>query len=318
MVPKWAEFFTHEKYDEFIDLVRQYMKKQKLEIKDYANEGYLIVQTRDSGSVRLGLVNLAKKCRAQSRSKWKNFIKDYFNHVFEILKKTEEFTRKAQDFKFAKKYLGVSVYPDIHELIERKMSIEYRVVMDDIGAILVFVNPEGTRSINLDDFPNWSKGIDELFEIGHSNINTRYPVKFEEISMGDQLKFLAAETDHNFATNVIFDLDNRPELVGKHGSIMTFPNRNLTLVYPIQATTPARKAFLAYKEFVLAARKFSTEAPSRVSAQVYWFNNGEFTRLSHMVTTKESKPLVILTPPTSFQELLNTLDQSGMTNHEKE
>jgi hypothetical protein len=318
MVPKWAEFFTQEKYDEFIDLVRQYLKKQKLEIKDYANEGYLIVQTSDSDSVKLGLTNLAKKCRAKSRSKWKSFIKDYFDHVFKYLKKTEEFARRAQDFKFAKKYIGVQVYPSIHSIIERGMNIGYKVVMDDIGAIIVFVHPEGRTSINFDNFPNWSKDIDELFAIGHANIKKRYQVKFEEVAMGDQLTFLAAETDHSFATNIIFDLDNRPELVGKYGSIMAFPNRDLTLAYPIQATTPAVKAFLAYKEFVLAARRFASEHPGRISDDAYWFHAGEFTCLSHMVVTKDSKQIVTLIPPTSFQELLNELDSSGMNDLEKQ
>lgn len=310
MVPKWAAFFRQQKYDNFLNLVRQYFEKQQMEIKDYFYEGYFYVTLSDSNRVRFGLVNLAKHCSTKSQSKWKTIIKQHFDHYLNTIKIQEEFNRKAQNFKFAKKYLGVKVYPTSRFQQEHHSRFMFKEFTDDLVAALVFVQKQQISIINAEEFPNWNKDIDELFEIGHANIKKQYPIKFEKITLKNELQIFAANTDHFFATNVIFDLDQRTELVGRLGTIVSIPNRNITLLYPIQETTPASNAVLAYKEFTLTGRTLAAEQPGRISDQAYWFHNGEFTPLSYMVVTKDTKPLVILTPPDSFQDMLNKLDPS--------
>ena len=194
----------------------------------------------------------------------------------------------------------------------------FKEVMDDLVAALVFVQKQQISIINTEEFPNWNKEIDELFEIGHANIKKQYPIKFEKITLKNQLQIFAANTDHIFATNVIFDLDQRTELVGRFGTILSIPNRNITLLYPIQETTPASDAVLAYKEFTLTGRTLAAEQPGRISDQAYWFHNGEFTPLSYKVVTKDTKPLFILTPPDSFQDMLNKLGPSEMDEIDKQ
>lgn len=303
-VPDWASFFTPKEYHHFMSTVMKFLDQKNV---TYTFGIGMIDFGKDNpiGFESMGLTNIAQGCK-------QNEIEDYesivFGH-FEAMIRNKDFEANLsgliEDFESVKKYIAIRVY-DHHYVshIGREKLIAYEIT-DDLFAVLVLDLPESITNVQLKYAEKWGRSNEELIEIGKTNISSNYefPILKQEIS---DIDFYVIITDHFFSPNIYFEINKHPELIGLYGSIISFPHRHTTLVYPIDNLNVVK----GMHYLVRMTYGMNIEGPGSISNKIYWSRNN---KLSEITYGHEGEKIVI-TPSEEIVELLNHLgDQEEKT-----
>lgn len=296
-VPAWASFFTVKEYVAFIDAVEYCLKQKKL---IYAlREGIVDFEEDDILNIgQMGLSNIAQSCKQNKRSEYKKIVLDHFDAMLRNFEFEAELNKIISDFDQVKSFLGFRVYHNHYiDHIGREKVIGIPVSEHLLG-VLVLDLPQSIINVQLEHIKSWNLSKEELIQIGKNNVRTKYelPILKEAIL---NTPLYVVTVNHFFSSNIYFDLDNYPELLGKYGSIVSFPHRHTTLICPIQDISVVK--ILAH--FVNITYGMNTEGPGSIGKEVYWLNNGELVDIVYDFENNN----VSITPPEEFVELLNAL-----------
>lgn len=296
-IPEWASFLNEEEYAAFIQAIDKYLRN--LNIKYEIVKGVIVTPgVNEFGLNKLGLLNLAQKCKLDKKENYGSIVKEHLNSMIRANKFDKDFSKIINDFDKIKQYLGVRLYDNEYVGTVGKHNTIGKDFAGDIYAMIVFDLPDSVSSIKPQQAESWNKSIDELFEIGVENIKNKYPVNISKQGL-DDFSFWFVNADHFFTPNIVFDLENRKELIGSKGALIGLPHRHTALIYPIDSIDVMK----ALNFLLPTVYGINSEGPGSVSNNLFWYNSNEFINLPYFI--EDGK--IQFHPPQSFIDLLSEL-----------
>jgi len=288
IVPEWAMALGQKEYPPFMSAVEDYFKR-------YGNQ-----YTIGNGSVYLGennyefgLANLVQLCAGIKPKDYPELIEHHFNSVIEARAFKENLS--VDIFEKMKQYIGVRLYDKGYTGNIGEDIIIRRHLAGEVFAVLVYDFPHAIQTVPRNDTMMWGKTEDELYAIGLENIYNNYQLKAQEVCF-DKDSVFVLETDHFFAPNILFELENCEEYTGIGGALIGIPTRSMALIYPIRDM----KVVGALTLFFNSVPKFYAEGPGSLTQDIFWYYEGRYETLNY-----ETGNEVQFTPSESFLALLN-------------
>lgn len=295
-IPNWASFFDNKEYSLFINEIDSYFKKLNIEYE--ICDGEINVNDNEFGFDNLGLTNVAQVCKQEEKKYYKKIIAEHFNSMIRANKFDKEFAEISDNFEEVKKYIGVRLYDNEYVAHVGKENTIGKDFAGDIYSMIVFDFPDSVLSIKPDQTIAWNKTIDELFEIGTSNIKSKYPLTTTNEAFGE-FSIWFVQGEHFFTPNIVFDIENRKELIGSKGSLVGLPHRHSAIIYPIENLEVVK----AINGLIPTIYGMNQEGPGSLSNNLFWYKDKKFTQLPYKIDEGKLQ----FFPPDSFLELLNEL-----------
>lgn len=298
-VPQWASFFNPAEYGAFISAIDSYFYSKNIPYQ--LGERMIAAGPNDYGFTNLGLANVAQICKQFAKTEYAEIIESHFGALIKTYQFDKEFKKIADHYDQIEQYIAVRLYPDDYFPEEaRKVSIQ-RHFSGDIFAALVFDLPDSIDSITTEYAEKWGKTLDELFETGIQNVRDKYPINISKQQFDDFFIWLVA-AEHFFTPNIVFDLQNHPELIGSKGLLIGLPHRHSAIIYPIEDI----RVVQVFNALIPTVHGMNLEGPGSLSNNIFWFNNGEFLNLPYEI----EEGTINFSPPEEFIELLNSLGET--------
>lgn len=294
--PKWASAFNEEEYSIFKFEIDNYFNKLNVDYK--FGEGVIEINENIFGFGILGLTNVLQFCKQEKPKQYRQIISDHFDSMIRAHKFDDEFNKIVSDFEKIKQYIGVRLYDNEYVAnIGQELTIGKNFA-GDIYSMIVFDLPDSVINIKPEQTSEWGITNEELFIIGLDNIKAKYPLTISRENFGEfEIWFIQGE--HFFTANVVFDLENRKELIGSKGSLVGLPHRHSAIIYPIENLETVK----AINGIIPTIYGMNQEGPGSLSNKLFWYRDGKYTELPYKL---ENEKLQFF-PPDSFVELLNEL-----------
>jgi hypothetical protein len=296
VIPEWASFFNKKEYSLFIGEIDKYFKNLGIQYK--IGDGQIDVDENEFGFKDLGLTNIAQVCKQQNLSYYSESITEHFDSLIRAKNFDTEFKRIADSFEEVKKYIGVRLYDYQYINHIGKENIIGKDFAGDIFSMIVFDFPDSVQSIKPEEISSWNKTTDELFDIGIKNMQEKYPLEITKEKFG-QFSIMFVQGDHFFTPNVVFDIENRKELIGTKGSLIGLPHRHAAIIYPIENL----EVIKAINDLIPTIYGMNQEGPGSLSNNLFWYKDKTFTDLRYKIDGDKMQ----FFPPNNFLEMLNEL-----------
>lgn len=303
-VPEWLSFFTPQQYAHFLKCIYNYFKGHNIQYS--ISDGVIKVDTDIFGGKELGINNLAKICYQEGDDNYQTSVDEHFETMIRIQKFNKEFDQIVNDFDKVKQYIGVRIHDAEYVIDEMKDFTITQEIAPGIIKMLIFDLPDSTMNVKPEQAKAWGKSIDELLEIGEKSMRINYGdyTHIDSTQIGGEHTVWIAEGGHFYVPNIIFELDQHPDLVGSQGALVIIPNRHLVITYPINNLDVISVVQIMKN----LAVDFYQKGPGSISDRVYWYNNNQqFVEIP--VRYEEGK--VIVAPPQEFVDILNTLGKAN-------
>ncbi len=295
-VPDWAQFFTKSEYKTFITEIDRYFKKSKI---DYAiNDDLIIVDENVFGSTNLGLTSLSQICKQNKQRNYKKIIRNHFDAMILSYNFEQKFDKIAHNFEKVRKFIGVRLY-NIAYFPESSINlIIHKKFAGDIVAVLIFDLPYSIINVLKEHISSWNIPVDELFELGIQNIKKKYSIKVKSDKL-EKFPIKFVYSDNFFTSNIVFDMENRPKLIGTYGSIVGIPNRDSVIFYPIEN----KQISSAVYPLIFTINGMFKDGPGSISNNLFWYYDNKFMHIPYKFENNK----LGLSPPKSFIEIYDKL-----------
>lgn len=292
--PEWSPFDTIKDHDIFEKELAAYFKGKGIAFE--LLDGYIKVPGKEFDLGEFGLSNIAQFCKNEGVEKSKEHIAGHFESLIRGHQFNKQFDRLKTNYEAVKKYLGVRLYNiEYFQNIGVDKAIG-RNVGGDLYAILIYDLPDTVQSVSPKDAEAWNIDPDELWNAAEANIYSLYPPNIMDREL-QGLHFKTVEEDHFFSPNIIFQIDNYPELIGTYGSLISMPTRHIVIIYPVENIQVVQ----AIQTQITVSHGVSARGPGTLSNQLYWYNNG---KLTHQPSKIEDQKLEFM-PTKEFVGMLN-------------
>jgi hypothetical protein len=234
-VPQWAFPLSDSEYRHFMNCIDGYFKGKDVR---YGINGDSIrfIKGADGGfgDAALGLVNLIQTCNANAISDYREIVENHFETFFTAVHFDREFEGQAGSLDAIKGYLAVRVYDACFVESSTGDTPIYRELNERLHEVLVFDLPSVIRPVTQKYLANWDASVDELFDTGLRNVFSNYDFEIEEHDFdGDRVLIIG--TDHFFAADILYRLEDNRELLGAYGALISFPTRSIVFIHPIES-----------------------------------------------------------------------------------
>ena len=298
----WGDFFSPEEYRRFIRLVEAELRQQGFRFT--INGGTVVVTGDHADNQRqMGLLNLAQMCKSRPKHDWPEIIAHHFGQLERIDRERRALAERTRDFDRVAELLAVRIWPrDYLEGIGFDAAV-HREDLEGTVSVLVYDLPTSIQNVSPKDAEAWGKAPDELFALGLANVRENYTPDILRQDVGDGVEIVLFADESFFIASFALLLDHYPEYVGAHGSLISIPHRHVLLCYPIESLDVIR----AINLLIQITAGMEKEGPGSISPHLYWYRDGEFTRLPYRLTGRELR----FFPPESFVAMLNDLSEAG-------
>jgi hypothetical protein len=295
-VPEWADFFNAKEYSSFIIEIERYFKR--LSIAHEILDGVIQVEGSLFGFNQLGLVNVAQVCKQNTIADYSELITEHFNSLIRSNKFNEDFKDIITDFDKAKTYLGVRLYNDDYFEQVGLVNTIGTYLTEKVYSTLVFDLPDSINNVKPEEAEKWGKDSSELIMLGIKNIKQKYEWEITEEKIGN-FSIWFIQSEHFFAPNIIFDLENRKELLSDNGALIAMPHRHAVLIYPIKTIEVVE----AINSLIPIIYGMNQEGPGSLTNQLYYYKNEILINLPYQLSDGK----IEFTPPKEFLGILNNL-----------
>lgn len=298
-VPEWASEMNQKEFSAFEKEIEIYFSRQAIPIK--WGDGVISIPEEIMGVDQLGLINLVQICKQAGVKFYREIVKDHFESMIRAHAFETELEAVVKDFESIKKYIGVLLYDVEYVAVIGKESTLGRDIGDNIYAMLVFDLPHSVKNIKPEQILSWNKTEEELFALGMENIKKNYPLALTEEDLGG-VKSWVVQSDHFYAANVIFSLNEWTHLIGKEGTLIGLPHRHAALIYPINNLDVIK----AINMLIPLIHYMNQKGPGSLSNNLYWVKDDVFISLPYKLTDEKLEFI----PPDEFVNVLNSLESA--------
>ncbi|MDR1794164.1 MAG: hypothetical protein LBR25_02040 [Erysipelotrichaceae bacterium] len=269
-VPLWANQLTEKNYPVFIVAIEAYFAKKG----DYIlNDEIGIVECNGT---TFGLTNIAQKCAQIKPAQYPAAIRELFDRIFANFEFNKEFSAHLDDFEYIKPYLATRLY---HRNYLEYAGIDETVATPfcgDLYKTLVFDFPEIVRTVKPEELKDLEKTPEELLSIGEENIRSNYGFTIEKTEFLDDIIYTVNDR-HFFVGNLLFVIENYPQLLGREGTLVAVPTRDTLLMYPMEDA----KAILVLNHLFNVVPRLYETGPGSLSNEIFWYHDGAFEKLNY-------------------------------------
>jgi hypothetical protein len=304
-VPAWTPFFTREQFETFVNALGDYFQKHKSKMKfpDPA-QPRLTVGAGSFPPGQYGVINLAQICNQVPSHEWPQRIADHFDALAAAAKDHEQFNVRAAEFEQVKDLLAVRI-GDEGSLPTDKLL--FRRDLPGTISYLVFDLPNSVESVPRELPEKWGKGVDELFFLGLANVKQSAKPEIEQVEIQRGVSFTAYTGESFFTASFALMLDELPDAVGEHGTLVAIPHRHTVLFHRIENAD----AIFAVQRLGVLAINLDEQGPGSISPNLFWYRAGRFVDLPFRIEGEDFH----FRPPEEFMEMLNNLP-AGKTQSE--
>ena len=297
-VPEWADFFNPKEYSKFSKSLDKYFNSKNMDYQ--LGEGYVEVTSNDFSFNQLRLSNVAQLCKLEGIRKSDRIVRNHFEGLIRSHKYDIEFNKIVEDFDNVRQYIGVRLYNDDYIDQVGKELVLTNNLAPGIHEMLIFDLPESVTSVQPQQIENWGLTIDELFDIGRSNIKSKYKFKISKESF-EEFKIWFVQADHFFTPNILLEMSQHSEMIGTNGSLIGAPHRHCVIIYPIESLDVVK----AINKLIPTIHGMNEEGPGSLSSKLYWYQDDQMIELPYDVVDNQLK----FQPPESFLNMLNSMGQ---------
>lgn len=189
-----------------------------------------------------------------------------------------ELTKAIDKFEEIQKYIGVRLYDNEYISYIGEENLITMKISEDIYATLILDYPDMIKNIFPAQIKPWQKTIGQLFEIGIKNIKEKYAFRINNVKI-DNHQLLFIEEEHFFVPNIIFELENRKDLVGNNGVLIGLPTRHCAIIYPLND----ENIKTVTQKIIPTMNKINEKGHGSLSKNLYWYNNRKIINVSDIV-----------------------------------
>jgi hypothetical protein len=203
-----------------------------------------------------------------------------------------EFEGQATSLEAVRGYLAVRIHDSSYVANTTGDTPVYREINESLHEVLVFDLPSVIKPVTQKYLANWNTSIDELFDAGISNVLENYEFQIEEHDFdGDRV--LIVGTDHFFAADILFALDDNLGLVGTYGSLISFPTRSIVFIHPIES----RDAIFFSVRMTAVTESVYEDGPGSLCSRVFIYREGRLEDANATEIELEGKSARMLSAP---------------------
>lgn len=254
----WAPFLT----------LAQQQRLEQLVVARFAARGIAVVL--EPGAVRAGdhtygLDNLARSCRPLPPDEWSLRVDEHFAALDAAADEEHEWERRKQDFGWVAPQLRLRLYPPDF-MPDRAMTV-HRVDLEHTCSVLVIDLPRAVATVSPDLLPSWGRSVDEVLQLALEQTLRECAIEWELVDLGGGAAPLhLAAADHFFVATHALRLSPRPELLGRHGTMVAVPDRHTLLALPLQDAA----ALVTLNRMIGLAFDRCAKGVGSLSPQLYW------------------------------------------------
>ncbi len=298
--PAWANFFTPEQYQKFVERVAAHFKSQKREFT--LGDGVVYVEDRvPGGKHQLGLLNLAQMCARNETEEWAEIVSDHFRTLEKSYSEQKVLEERIDDFGRVAELLAVRLWPEEYLAELERNKILHRKELPGTISALVFDLPSSIRNVTPDECKSWGKSETELFRIGLANVMENCIPDVSEQDLGEGVTLTLFSDESFFVASHALLLDEHPACIGAFGTLVGVPHRHVMLAFPIEGL----RVLQAIHMMIPIIAGMERDGPGSISPLLYWYKNGEYTNLPYRI----EKNTLNFSPPEDFVEMLNLLTE---------
>ncbi|MEM9067404.1 MAG: hypothetical protein AAGE52_02830 [Myxococcota bacterium] len=286
--PDWAAFWNGEDYRHFLSLVRAELSRRGLRFE--INDGVARVHPDDGGN-QLGLQNIAQKCNASAKGSWPDVIAGHFASALGGTRELEDLEERLSDFEAVKELIKARLYPrSMMKTVPRDHLVLWDVA-DDLVAMLALDLPNTVASVTPETRAKWELSDADLYRLALENVAKQDVPDVEELDLGEGAKGRALIGDSFFVASHALHVSRFVDPT-EHGLLLGVPHRHALLIHRIVGI----EVLVAINGMLMRLRHMHLEGPGSISDQLYWWREGELTRLPSTVEGDTLK----FQPPQSF------------------
>ncbi|HWY88875.1 MAG TPA: hypothetical protein VNX28_19335 [Gemmataceae bacterium] len=298
--PAWANFFTPEQYQAFIDCVANHFTSQRRRFT--LGDGVVYVEDgKPGGKHQLGLLNLAQMCARNETKDWPEIVTDHFRTLEKSYSEQKVLEERIDDFARVAELLAVRLWPLEYLADLDRDKILHRQELPGTISALVFDLPSSIRNVTPEEIKSWGKSETELFRIGLANVMENCIPDVSEQDLGEGITLTLFSDESFFVASHALLLEEHPDCLGPFGTLVGIPHRHVMLAFPIQDL----RVLQAIHMMIPIIAGMERDGPGSISPLLYWYKDGDYTNLPYRI----DKNTLNFSPPEDFVEMLNLLSE---------
>lgn len=187
---------------------------------------------------------------------------------------------EEEGFEAFARYLSLRIISksDIESFPEEAFYV--RQDLDDTITILVLDYPSSIEHVLRANAVDWEKAETELFERALKNIQETYHRVIVPYEGHPQAGMLTLTGEDAFKTSTALYLEEYPALQGTHGALVALPDKDTFICKTLEDDISLEVGMQFLVHFT--DETFHT-SESRISRQIYWYFNGEYTVIPYNI-----------------------------------
>jgi hypothetical protein len=294
---RWAEMLTSAQYHKFMSLVQSDIQNRGL--TPQLHDDYLTIKEFPKDT--LGLDNLVRTCAGAGADKWQAAISEHFDGLVATLREKEALAKKLEKFDEAAPLLRPRIYALDAIPADALKQMVTRTDLQGTVTVAVLDLPRALQSVNRAEANLWKKTDAEIFEIAIKNLRANSQLKVTEIPLKDGGKILAMMSKDGFGSSHALIFDQNADAVGKFGTLLAVPARDMTLCHPINDRSVLGSAVA----LSILAGKMSKDAPGAISSELFWYHEGHFVPVPSEI--RDGNPSLRF--PKELDQIIRKLDE---------
>jgi len=188
--------------------------------------------------------------------------------------------QEEEGYESFARYLSVRILSKTHLDSFPEEAFYVRETLDDTITILVLDYPSSIEHVVRANAAAWEKTEEELFDRALKNIQETYHRVVVPYEGHPQAGMLTLTGDDAFKTSAVLYLEEYPALQGTHGALVALPDKDTFICKTLEDDISLEVGMQFLVHFT---DETFHNSESRISKQIYWYMNGEFTVIPYSI-----------------------------------
>ena len=187
---------------------------------------------------------------------------------------------EEQGFEAFARYLSLRIISKANIESFPEEAFYVREDLEDTITILVLDYPASIEHVLRTNGADWGKTETELFDRALKNIQETYHRVIVPYEGHPQAGMLTVTGEDAFKTSTALYLEEYPALQGTHGALVSLPDKDTFICKTLEDDISLEVGMQFLVHFT---HETYHNSESRISRQIYWYFNGEFTVIPYNI-----------------------------------
>ncbi len=257
-----------------------------------------VVVGAEIADLRLGLGNILQVCAQSDEFEWPRLVAQHFEAMERASAEVSELARELRDFAQVSSRLGVRLF-EPHVLSSLADHILTREDVPGLFTCLCIDTPSSVRMIKRDEAALWEMSEDQVFARAIENLDSLTAPDVSEFECRPGRTFWGIGGESMFTSSLLLRLHRLPQIMGRHGSIVSVPTRHTMLALPVNDIDVVHDLH----NMLVITHGMERDGPGSVSKRVWWTRGGEFIEIPYHIDDEG----IQVSPPLEFVKVLESL-----------